>query len=88
MQRIYIETYGCQQNEADSEKILGMALEMGYEKTDSKEDADLIIVNTCAVREHAELKALSNTGQLKHIIEKNPSLLIGVCGCMIQQEHR
>ncbi|MBE6552201.1 MAG: tRNA (N6-isopentenyl adenosine(37)-C2)-methylthiotransferase MiaB [Ruminococcaceae bacterium] len=88
MQRIYIETYGCQQNEADSEKILGMALEMGYEKTDNKEDADLIIVNTCAVREHAELKALSNTGQLKHIKEKNPSLLIGVCGCMIQQEHR
>jgi len=88
MQRIYIETYGCQQNEADSEKILGFAQKLGYIETDRKEDADLIIVNTCAVREHAELKALSNTGQLKHIKEKNPSLLIGVCGCMIQQEHR
>jgi len=88
MLHIYVETYGCQQNEADSERILGLAREMGYEKTDRKEDADLIIVNTCAVREHAELKALSNTGQLKHIKEKNPDLLIGVCGCMIQQEHR
>ncbi len=85
---IYVETYGCQQNEADSEKILGMALDIGYKKTDDKEKADLIIINTCAVREHAELKALSNTGQLKHIKEKNPKLIIGVCGCMVQQEHR
>ncbi len=86
--KVYVETYGCQQNEADSEKLLGMALDVGYEKTDEKEDADLILVNTCAVREHAELKALSNTGQLKHIKEKNKRLLIGVCGCMVQQEHR
>ena len=85
---VYIETYGCQQNEADSEKLLGMACSVGYLKTDNKESADLILVNTCAVREHAELKALSNTGQLKHIKEKNPRLLIGVCGCMVQQEHR
>ena len=85
---VYVETYGCQQNEADSEKLLGMACSVGYVKTDNKESADLILVNTCAVREHAELKALSNTGQLKHIKEKNPRLLIGVCGCMVQQEHR
>jgi len=85
---VYVETYGCQQNEADSEKLLGMACEVGYTPCDDKENADLIIVNTCAVREHAELKALSNTGQLKHIKEKNPRLLIGVCGCMVQQEHR
>ncbi len=86
--RIFVETYGCQQNEADSEKLLGMALNIGYEQSKDKESADLILVNTCAVREHAELKALSNTGQLKHIKEKNPRLIIGVCGCMVQQEHR
>ncbi len=86
--RVYVETYGCQQNEADSEKLLGMAIDIGYEKTEDKESADLILINTCAVREHAELKALSNTGQLKHIKEKNPKLIIGVCGCMVQQEHR
>lgn len=86
--RVYIETYGCQQNEADSERILGILTASGYESTDDKADADLILVNTCAVREHAELKALSNTGQLKHLKEKNPELVIGVCGCMIQQEHR
>lgn len=85
---VYVETYGCQQNEADSEKLLGMACCVGYKPTDDKEKADLIIVNTCAVREHAELKALSNTGQLKHIKEKNPRLMICVCGCMVQQEHR
>mgnify|MGYP003294809632 CR=1 FL=1 len=85
---VYIETYGCQQNEADSEKLLGMACSVGYQPTDVRENADLIIVNTCAVREHAELKALSNTGQLKHIKEKNPRLIICVCGCMVQQEHR
>ena len=85
---VYVETYGCQQNEADSEKLIGMACSVGYTQTDDKQLADLILVNTCAVREHAELKALSNTGQLKHIKEKNPRLLIGVCGCMVQQEHR
>ena len=86
--KVYVETYGCQQNEADSEKLFGMSLDVGYVKTDNKNEADLILVNTCAVREHAELKALSNTGQLKHIKEKNPNLIIGVCGCMVQQEHR
>ena len=86
--RVYIETYGCQQNEADSERILGILTAGGYKATTDKSDADLIMVNTCAVREHAELKALSNTGGLKHLKEKNRDLIIGVCGCMIQQEHR
>ena len=86
--RAYVETYGCQQNEADSERIMGILTAAGYIPADEKEDADLILVNTCAVREHAELKALSNTGGLKHLKEKNPHLKIGVCGCMIQQEHR
>lgn len=85
---VYINTFGCQQNEADSETILGIASTRGFLPTSDIEEADLIIFNTCAVREHAELKALSSTGQLKHLKEKNKNLLIGLCGCMIQQEHR
>ena len=81
-------TLGCQQNEADSERFMGMALSMGYEKTDVPDDASLIIVNTCAIREHAEKRALSLIGQYKHIKAKNPDLLIVVCGCMVVQEHR
>ncbi len=86
--KCYIRTFGCQQNEADSEQLRGMAEEMGYERTDLPGDADLILVNTCAVREHAELRALSTTGQFKKLKEKNPGLQIGVCGCMVTQEHR
>ncbi|MBQ9544711.1 MAG: MiaB/RimO family radical SAM methylthiotransferase, partial [Clostridia bacterium] len=86
--KIYIETYGCQQNEADSETVAGIALNMGFSLAAAPEEADLVIVNTCAVREHAELKALSNTGRLKHLKAANPDLKIGVCGCMVQQESR
>ncbi len=86
--RAFVLTFGCQQNEADSEKLMGMSEAMGYALTDRPEDADLILVNTCAIREHAELKALSIVGQYKHLKAKNPSLLIGVCGCMVTQEHR
>lgn len=86
--RFYIETAGCQQNESDSEKLTGMALDLGYVLVDNKEDADLILLNTCAVREHAELKSLSHAGHLKHLKENNPSLIVGMCGCMVQQEHR
>ncbi|MGM9646755.1 MAG: tRNA (N6-isopentenyl adenosine(37)-C2)-methylthiotransferase MiaB [Eubacteriales bacterium] len=85
---VYIETFGCQQNEADSERLCGMAVEMGYTPTADPAEADLILINTCAVREHAELKALSITGQFKHLKEKKPSLQIGICGCMVSQEHR
>ncbi len=84
----HIRTYGCQQNEADSEILAGYAESMGYKLTDDAEKADMILVNTCAVREHAELKALSITGQFKHLKEKKPSLLIGICGCMVSQETR
>ncbi len=83
-----VVTFGCQQNEADSEKLRGMADAMGYTVTDDLSVADLIVVNTCAVREHAELKALSTIGQYKHFRAKNPELLIGVCGCMVAQKHR
>ena len=83
--RCCVVTYGCQQNEADGERIAGMAREMGYEIVYSPEDADLIVVNTCAVRDHAEKKALSVTGGYKHLKMKNPELKIGVCGCMVSQ---
>jgi len=85
---VYITTFGCQQNEADSERLLGQAVFMGYEKTDAPENADLIIYNTCAVREHAELRALSRTGQLKALKKQNPELIIGLWGCMVSQDHR
>ncbi len=83
-----VQTFGCQQNEADSERLCGMMCEMGYTITEDIEKADLIVINTCAVREHAELKALSITGNFKHYKQKKPSLLVGICGCMVSQEHR
>ncbi len=86
--RCFVLTFGCQQNVADSERLAGMAVAMGYTLTDTPEDAALILVNTCAIREHAEVKALSIVGQYKHLREKNPDLVIGVCGCMVAQEHR
>lgn len=85
--RMHVITFGCQQNNSDSEKIMGMLAEMGYTKTDIKEQADVIIINTCCVRENAELKLYGNIGALKHLKADNPSLIIGVCGCMMQQEH-
>ncbi len=81
-------TFGCQQNENDSERIAGALLLCGYELTKDGDSADLIIINTCAIREHAEIKALSETGQFKHRKEANRSLKIGLCGCMAQQAHR
>ncbi len=86
--RVYVRTFGCQQNEADSELLEGMANRMGYESTSSPDLASLIIVNTCAVREHAEKKALSVIGQYKHCKARNPELIIAICGCMPSQESR
>jgi tRNA-2-methylthio-N6-dimethylallyladenosine synthase len=80
-------TFGCQQNNSDSEKIMGMLAEMGYTHTDKKEQADVIIINTCCVRENAELKLYGNIGALKQLKVDNPSLIIGECGCMMQQEY-
>ena len=86
--RAFVLTLGCQQNVSDSEKLSGMALSMGYDVTDVPDDAHLIVVNTCAIREHAEKRALSLVGQYKHIKQKRPELVIAVCGCMVAQEHR
>ncbi len=85
---VFVLTFGCQQNEADSEKLAGMAQEMGYTPVDRPEDADLILVNTCAIREHAESRALAAVGQYKKLRQANPELIIGVCGCLPSQEHR
>ena len=80
--KAYIITFGCQQNEADSEKIRAMASMMGYQLTDAPEGADLIVVNTCAIREHAELKALSVVGRFKAEKTKNKDAVVAVVGCM------
>lgn len=81
-----VHSYGCQQNVSDGEKIKGMMLQMGYELTDGLEDADAVIYNTCAVRENAEDRVLGNVGALKHYKRRNPSMVIGLCGCMTQQQ--
>ncbi|MDO4799646.1 MAG: tRNA (N6-isopentenyl adenosine(37)-C2)-methylthiotransferase MiaB [Bacillota bacterium] len=85
--RAHIATYGCQMNEHDSEKLDAMLLDMGYEVADGFDDADLILFNTCCVRENAELKVYGNLGRVKKCKELNPELLVAVCGCMMQQEH-
>ena len=81
------KTYGCQQNENDTERIRGMLSECGYEFTETEENADLVIYNTCAVRENAEQKVFGRLGILKHMKESRPSMITAVCGCMVQQEH-
>ena len=83
----HVHTFGCQQNVSDGEKIKGMLSEMGYGFSDSPEGADLVIFNTCAVRENAEDRVFGNLGALKHEKHGNPDMIIGVCGCMVQQEH-
>lgn len=81
------ETYGCQQNENDTERIRGMLSEAGFNFTDDPEKADVVIYNTCAVRENAEQKVFGRLGILKHIKEQRRNMVIGICGCMVQQEH-
>ncbi|KXG76862.1 tRNA (N6-isopentenyl adenosine(37)-C2)-methylthiotransferase MiaB [Thermotalea metallivorans] len=83
----HIVTYGCQMNEHDSEKLAGMLDKMGYEETNCLEKTDLVIYNTCCVRENAELKVYGNLGQLKPLKKENPDMVIAVCGCMMQQAH-
>ena len=80
-------TYGCQQNVADSEKIKGMLELMGYDFTENRLEAKLIIFNTCAVREHAEDRVFGNVGALKKYKRENPDTVIALCGCMMQQKH-
>ena len=83
----FIRTYGCQQNVADSEKIKGMLMKSGFGFTDEPDNADFILFNTCAVREHAEDRVFGNVGALKNLKRKHPQILIALCGCMMEQEH-
>ncbi len=85
--RAHVHTFGCQQNMSDGEKIKGMLSGMGYELIEKPEGADLVIFNTCAVRENAEDRVFGNLGALKHEKARNPDMIIAVCGCMTEQEH-
>lgn len=85
--KAYVHTYGCQQNFSDGEKLEGLLEEMGYEITNSAEEAEFVIFNTCAIRENAEKRVFGNVGILKKAHEENPDMIIAVCGCMVQQEH-
>ncbi len=85
--KAFVRTFGCQMNEHDSEKISGMLVSMGYELTDSQENCDIIVFNTCCVRENAEEKVFGHLGALKALKRENPELIIVVCGCMTEQPH-
>ncbi len=84
--KFYLRTYGCQANFRDGETIVGLLMAMGFEETLEVENADLILLNTCAIRENAENKVFGEIGNLKHLKVKNPDLIMGVCGCMAQEE--
>ena len=82
----FVETFGCQMNVRDSETIKGELVDMGYSEAESKEEADLILFNTCCVRDHAEKRLMGNIGALKELKDAKPGMIIGICGCMMQQE--
>ncbi len=84
-EKYFITTFGCQMNVHDSEILAGLLVSMGYEQASSVEEADLILLNTCCVRENAENRTFGHIGNLKALKEKNSGLIIGVCGCMVQQ---
>ena len=82
--RVYIETYGCQMNVSDSELLAGILVQNGYETAKGLEDADVVLLNTCAIRENAETKVLNRLKQLNHRKRRQPNLILGICGCMAQ----
>ena len=86
--RAWVRTFGCQGNVADSEKIMGMLLDMGCEPAQQEDQADIILYNTCAIRENAQVRLLSMVGELKRLKAANPSVIVGLCGCMMQQKER
>ena len=83
----WIQTIGCQMNERDSETIAGLLEQMGYTRAEDQDEADILIINTCSVRENADNRFFGLLGRLKHIKLKNPEAIVAVCGCMMQQEH-
>ena len=84
--KAYVETYGCQQNEADSEKIRGMLVQSGYAIVQEAEGADVVVMNTCAIREHAEQRVFGNLGALVHTKRRHPGQKIFLCGCMAGED--
>lgn len=84
--KYFIKTYGCQMNEHDSENIKAILEEMSFEYTDEMENADLILLNTCAIRENAHNKVFGYLGRIKHLKETKPNIIVGLCGCMAQEE--
>src|SRR3972149_6800860 len=86
MKKVFIKTYGCQMNEHDSEKIAGILEDLGFSKADEPGEADLILLNTCSIREKAEQKVFSDIGRLKKFKIQNSRLKIGICGCIAQRE--
>ena len=83
---LYLETFGCQMNVLDSELVLGQLRAQGYESVDSPDDADVILYNTCSVREHAEQKVWSRLGALRARKASDPGLIVGVIGCMAERD--
>jgi len=81
----FVDTYGCQQNEADSEQLRGMLASCGYGLCDDAEGADAVVINTCAIREHAEQRVFGNVGALVHTKRRHPGQKIFLCGCMMGQ---
>lgn len=81
----FVDTYGCQQNEADSERLRGMLSRMGYSEASGPEAADVVVINTCAIREHAEQRVFGNVGALVHAKRAKPDQIIALCGCMMQR---
>ena len=84
--KYFIRTYGCQMNEHDSEMISAILEDMGYSKVEDFEKADLIILNTCAIRENAHNKTFGFLGRIKHLKETKPNIMVGLAGCMSQEE--
>ncbi len=82
----FVETFGCQMNVRDSETIKGWLMDLGYSEADEKQSADLILFNTCCVRDHAEKRLMGNIGSLKELKNQRPGMIIGICGCMMQQD--
>lgn len=82
----HVKTYGCQMNEHDTENIKAMLEQLGFREEDNYEKADLVLLNTCSIRENAHNKAFGMLGRLKHLKETKPSLIVGICGCMAQEE--
>jgi len=82
----YIKTYGCQMNEHDTENIKAILEQMSFKEVDNMENADLILLNTCAIRENAHNKVFGMVGRIKHLKESKPNIIVGLCGCMVQEE--